>query len=319
MQHDRPTPQELAEAVREFLQEEILPILDDHRLKFRTLVAINGLGIAERELWATTAATGGGLGAGAQDPGRRRAGERRRAPEGAGRAEAPRLEPTSPREVRVRRRLYLMRHADVSYVDEAGPAGEPGARAAHRARARAGRGRARRVRRRRARPRRLERPAAHGRDGGDRRARTRGRALARVLRVARRPARRAPARGARVALRRRSPRHRRGRTLPRRRVARRGARPDPPRARPARRARVGHGPRASSTAASTGSSSPTPSPATGRTSAPSSRRPRASTCSTSATTAGSCAPSTTCPTTRSTRRATTTMEHLWEQLRAYST
>ena len=54
MQNDRPTPQELAEAVREFLQEEILPILDDHRLKFRTLVAINGLGIAERELWATT-------------------------------------------------------------------------------------------------------------------------------------------------------------------------------------------------------------------------------------------------------------------------
>ena len=54
MQHDRPTPQELAEAVREFLQEEILPIVDDHRLKFRTIVAINGLGIAERELWART-------------------------------------------------------------------------------------------------------------------------------------------------------------------------------------------------------------------------------------------------------------------------
>jgi Domain of unknown function (DUF6285) len=52
-QFDRPTAQELAEAVREFLQAEILPILDDHRLKFRTLVAINGLGIAERELWAT--------------------------------------------------------------------------------------------------------------------------------------------------------------------------------------------------------------------------------------------------------------------------
>jgi hypothetical protein len=51
--HDRPTPQELAEAVREFLEREILPTLDDHRLKFRTLVAINGLGIAERELWAT--------------------------------------------------------------------------------------------------------------------------------------------------------------------------------------------------------------------------------------------------------------------------
>ena len=54
MQHDRPTPQELAEAVREFLQDEILPIVDDHRLKFRTIVAINGLGIAERQLWATT-------------------------------------------------------------------------------------------------------------------------------------------------------------------------------------------------------------------------------------------------------------------------
>ena len=52
--HDRPTPEELAEAVREFLQEEILPQLDDHRLKFRTLVAINGLGIAERELRATS-------------------------------------------------------------------------------------------------------------------------------------------------------------------------------------------------------------------------------------------------------------------------
>jgi hypothetical protein len=51
--HDRPTPQELAEAVREVLEREILPTLDDHRLKFRTLVAINGLGIAERELWAT--------------------------------------------------------------------------------------------------------------------------------------------------------------------------------------------------------------------------------------------------------------------------
>ena len=51
---DRPTPQELAEAVREFLQEEILPLLDDHRLRFRTLVAITGLGIAARELGATT-------------------------------------------------------------------------------------------------------------------------------------------------------------------------------------------------------------------------------------------------------------------------
>jgi aminoglycoside phosphotransferase (APT) family kinase protein len=53
VQHDRPTPQELAEAVREFLQEEILPILDDHRLKFRTLVAMNALAIARRELEAS--------------------------------------------------------------------------------------------------------------------------------------------------------------------------------------------------------------------------------------------------------------------------
>jgi Domain of unknown function (DUF6285) len=51
--HDRPTPAELLEAVREFLADEILPILDDHRLKFRTLVAMNGLGIAQRQLEAT--------------------------------------------------------------------------------------------------------------------------------------------------------------------------------------------------------------------------------------------------------------------------
>jgi hypothetical protein len=50
--YDRPTPAELAEATREFLQSEILPVLDDHRLKFRTLVAINGLGIMQRELEA---------------------------------------------------------------------------------------------------------------------------------------------------------------------------------------------------------------------------------------------------------------------------
>ena len=49
-EHDRPTPAELAEATREFLQGEILPTLTDHRLKFRTLVAINALGILQREL-----------------------------------------------------------------------------------------------------------------------------------------------------------------------------------------------------------------------------------------------------------------------------
>ena len=47
---DRPTPAELAEAVREFLEREILPSLGDHRLRFRTLVAINALGILQREL-----------------------------------------------------------------------------------------------------------------------------------------------------------------------------------------------------------------------------------------------------------------------------
>jgi hypothetical protein len=50
VRHDRPTPAELAEATREFLEREILPTLTDHRLRFRTLVAINGLGILQREL-----------------------------------------------------------------------------------------------------------------------------------------------------------------------------------------------------------------------------------------------------------------------------
>jgi len=47
---DRPTPEELAEAIEEFLAGEILPTLDDHRLRFRTLVALNALGIVRREL-----------------------------------------------------------------------------------------------------------------------------------------------------------------------------------------------------------------------------------------------------------------------------
>jgi hypothetical protein len=48
----RPTAAELVEATREFLEGEILPTLRDHRLRFRTLVAINALGIAQRELEA---------------------------------------------------------------------------------------------------------------------------------------------------------------------------------------------------------------------------------------------------------------------------
>lgn len=51
--HDRPTALELIEAVTEFLSTEVLPAAPDHRLKFRTLVALNALGIAARELQAS--------------------------------------------------------------------------------------------------------------------------------------------------------------------------------------------------------------------------------------------------------------------------
>ena len=51
---DRPTAPELVEAVFEFLSTEVLPTVDDHRLKFRTLVAMNALGIARRELEASS-------------------------------------------------------------------------------------------------------------------------------------------------------------------------------------------------------------------------------------------------------------------------
>ena len=47
---DRPTAQELAEAIEEFLGGELLPALTDQRLRFRTLVAMNALGIVYREL-----------------------------------------------------------------------------------------------------------------------------------------------------------------------------------------------------------------------------------------------------------------------------
>ncbi len=49
---ERPTAQELAEAIQEFLGGEILPTLTDHRLRFRMLVAMNALGIIYRELAA---------------------------------------------------------------------------------------------------------------------------------------------------------------------------------------------------------------------------------------------------------------------------
>ena len=47
---ERPTPDELAEAIEEFLSGEILPTLDDQRARFRMLVALNALGIVRREL-----------------------------------------------------------------------------------------------------------------------------------------------------------------------------------------------------------------------------------------------------------------------------
>ncbi|HEY8192346.1 MAG TPA: DUF6285 domain-containing protein [Gaiellaceae bacterium] len=43
----------MIEAVSEFLSTEVLPAAADHRLKFRTLVALNALAIAHRELEAS--------------------------------------------------------------------------------------------------------------------------------------------------------------------------------------------------------------------------------------------------------------------------
>jgi uncharacterized protein DUF6285 len=52
---ERPTAQELAEAILEFLGSEILPTISDPRLRFRMLVAMNALGIVYRELEALPA------------------------------------------------------------------------------------------------------------------------------------------------------------------------------------------------------------------------------------------------------------------------
>jgi hypothetical protein len=48
--HDRPTAGELVRAVHQFIESELLPALSDQRLRFQTLVAINVLRIAERNL-----------------------------------------------------------------------------------------------------------------------------------------------------------------------------------------------------------------------------------------------------------------------------
>ena len=52
---ERPTARELTEAILEFLDGEILPTVTDQRLRFRTLVAMNALGIVHRELAALPA------------------------------------------------------------------------------------------------------------------------------------------------------------------------------------------------------------------------------------------------------------------------
>ena len=47
--HDRPTAAELVEAVREFLERDVMDATDGS-VRFHTRVAINALGIVEREL-----------------------------------------------------------------------------------------------------------------------------------------------------------------------------------------------------------------------------------------------------------------------------
>ena len=47
---DRPTVLELLQAIRDLLEQEILPSLTDARLKYRTLIAINVLRMLEREV-----------------------------------------------------------------------------------------------------------------------------------------------------------------------------------------------------------------------------------------------------------------------------
>jgi hypothetical protein len=47
--NDRPTATELVAATRLYLEKELLPTLNDARLRFQTLVAANVLAIVERE------------------------------------------------------------------------------------------------------------------------------------------------------------------------------------------------------------------------------------------------------------------------------
>jgi hypothetical protein len=54
--NDRPHAAELIEAVREFMERELLPTLSDARLKFQTLVAMDVLRLAQRESTSEEAA-----------------------------------------------------------------------------------------------------------------------------------------------------------------------------------------------------------------------------------------------------------------------
>ena len=107
--------------MREFLEAEILPTLDDHRLRFRTLVAMNALSIVEREGPAPVEADW-------ETARRIRAGDIRDGDLSTLKAEvAAKLaiaSPSVPRALRMsraaRRRIYLMRHGAVSYFDDSG-------------------------------------------------------------------------------------------------------------------------------------------------------------------------------------------------------
>lgn len=48
--HDRPSATELIDAVRGFLETEVVPALGDARLRFHSLIAANVLAVALREL-----------------------------------------------------------------------------------------------------------------------------------------------------------------------------------------------------------------------------------------------------------------------------
>lgn len=48
--HDRPNATELLTAARDYLEQELLPTLTDPRHRYQTLIAVNVMGIIEREL-----------------------------------------------------------------------------------------------------------------------------------------------------------------------------------------------------------------------------------------------------------------------------